>query len=926
MQKIKLAVTGLFVVLFLMFIGTRFFMPAVQGKGGLSAPTGLMASDASYPDKVGLNWNAVRGATTYRIFRSTVNDPLTAVNVATSASVVDFDFSPASNVTYFYWVRAENGSIVSQFSQPDQGSSFSGVDTGICCPLGQPQIPVQNTVTAAKVFLGKALFWDEQLSSTRTVSCGTCHQPAKGGSDGRSVVGNVNSTHPGPDNVLGTGDDKTGSPGVALITAAGFYERSDIFGFRAQVTRRKSPSAINAAFVSDFLFWDGRAREVFRDPVTNAVLINFFGALESQAVGPPVSSAEMAHQGRDWNQITTQLAESKPLALSPSMPAGLNDWIAGSTYPELFQEAFGTPDITPSRIAFAIASYERVLISDRAPWDKFTQTTAPVLTDAELRGRTVFNNSQCSSTCHLGSAFTGNVFFNLGVRPGSEDGGQAEITGNQNQLANFRTPSLRNVELRGPYMHNGRFATLEAVIEFYNRGGDFPNNNTIRPLNLTTQQKADLLAFIKRPLTDPRVAAETPPFDRPTLYTESNRVPVIEGTGVTGSGGVPQAIAVEPPLVGNPSFTVAVSGALGGAQATLVIHSSDPGTSGIPASGSFHRSVVNLGGSGSGNGYGSVSIAIPDNAALVNQTFFGRWYVNDASAAGGVAISQVFRFTVFGEATFAARARHADFDGDGKTDVSVFRPSDGNWYLLNSSTGTFNVVNLGIGTDILVPEDYDGDGKTDVAIYRDGGWYLQRSRDGFGGLSFGLTGDKPQPGDYDGDGIADVAVFRPSNATWYINASRDGFSVVQFGLATDRPVAGDYDGDGKTDIAIYRDGIWFIQRSRDGLFAGQFGVAEDKPVVGDYDGDSKTDLAVYRPSTGVWYFLKSGDGQLGGNQFGLSTDLPSPGDYDGDGRNDLTVYRQADGNWYILPTTSGIFQVRHWGLSEDRSVPGAFVP
>ncbi len=921
-----MAVTGLFVLLFLSFISGRIFVPSVKGQSGLPAPTGLIASDGSYKDKVGLNWNAVRGAVIYRVFRSPVNDPATAQNVATTVSVVDFDFTSANDATFFYWVRAENGQVVSPFSQPDQGFSVSGTDTGICCPLGQPQVPFQNTVTAAKVFLGKTLFWDEQLSSTGTVSCGTCHQPAKGGSDGRSVIGNSRSTHPGADNVLGTADDKTGSPGVSLITAAGLYEKSNIFGLKEQVTRRKSPSVINAAF-SDLLFWDGRAREIFRDPLTNQVLIDFSGALESQAVGPLLESSEMAHQGRNWNQVTTQLAASRPMALSPSIPAGLKDWIGSSTYPELFQEAFGTPEITPSRIAFAIASYERILVSDRTPWDKYIQTTLPVLTDAELRGRTVFNQSQCSSTCHLGSALTGNIFFNLGVRPGSEDGGLGEISGNPNQLAQFRTPSLRNAELRAPFMHNGRFATLEDVVEFYNRGGDFPNGNVIRPLNLSAQQKADLVALLKRPLTDPRVAAETPPFDRPTLYTESTRVPVILGTGVSGSGGsVPQAIAVEPPLVGNPSFTVALSGALGGAQATLVIDANDPGTSGIPASGSFHRSVVTLGGSGAGSGYGSVSIAIPDNAALIDQTFTGRWYVNDAGAAGGVAVSQAFRFTVFGEATFAARAKHADFDGDGKTDVSVFRPSEGNWYILNSSTGSFNAVNLGIGSDILVPEDYDGDGKTDVAIYRDGAWYLQRSRDGFGGVSFGLSGDKPQPGDYDGDGIADVAVFRPSDSTWYIQRSRDGFTAAQFGLSSDRPVAADYDGDGKTDIAIYRDGIWYVQRSRDGLMAAQFGAAEDKPVVGDYDADGKADLAVFRPSTGVWYFLRSSDGVLGGNQFGIATDLPSPGDYNGDGRNDLVVFRQSDGNWYILESSSSPFRVQHWGLSQDRSVPGALVP
>jgi hypothetical protein len=215
---------------------------------------------------------------------------------------------------------------------------------------------------------------------------------------------------------------------------------------------------------------------------------------------------------------------------------------------------------------------------------------------------------------------------------------------------------LRNVALRAPYMHNGRLASLTDVVEFYNRGGDFDAPNIdrvrVRPLNLSPQQKADLIAFLGRPLTDPRVAAATTPFDRPTLYSESQNVPQIVGTGSPGSGAnVPQMTAIEPPILGNPSFTVGVSKALGQAQAVLVIDKNDPGTGpAIPATGSFARATIQLAGFGSGQGFGSVSLSIPNDAALIGSTFFGRWYVNDVNAPGGVAVTPAFRMTVFGAA------------------------------------------------------------------------------------------------------------------------------------------------------------------------------------------------------------------------------------------------------------------------------------
>jgi len=305
------------------------------------------------------------------------------------------------------------------------------------------------------------------------------------------------------------------------------------------------------------------------------------------------------------------------------------------------------------RIAEAIATFERTLYSDQTPFDLSVQQITP-LGAAEQRGQGIFNTRGCN-VCHAGSLFSDNAFHNIGVRPQTEDTGRFQVTGNTNNIGEFRTPSLRNVGLRGPYFHNGRFAALEDVVAFYNRGGDFDapniNHNLIRPLGLSPQQQSDLVAFLRNALTDPRVQAATAPFDRPTLYSESNRVPAITGSGTQGSGGnTPQVTAIEPALAGNPNFTVGVTNALGAAEAVLVIDSNDPGVGpSIPATGSFARISMQLSGSGAGQGFGSVSMLVPANSSLVGQTFFGRWYVRDSSAPGGVAASPAFRFTVFGD-------------------------------------------------------------------------------------------------------------------------------------------------------------------------------------------------------------------------------------------------------------------------------------
>ena len=158
-----------------------------------------------------------------------------------------------------------------------------------------------------------------------------------------------------------------------------------------------------------------------------------------------------------------------------------------------------------------------------------------------------------------------------------------------------------------------------------------------------------------------------------------------------------------------------------------------------------------------------------------------------------------------------------DFDGDGKSDITIYR--DGVWYVIRSSNGAPTATGYGgLPQDIPIPADYDGDGKTDIAIYRSGEWFILRSSDGgetridFGGV----PQDKPVPADYDGDGKADLAVYRDGG--WFILRSSDGGGTATGfgGLPQDIPVPADYDGDGKADLAVYRDGRWFILRSSDG--------------------------------------------------------------------------------------------------------------
>lgn len=270
----------------------------------------------------------------------------------------------------------------------------------------------------------------------------------------------------------------------------------------------------------------------------------------------------------------------------------------------------------------------------------------------------------------------------------------------------------------------------------------------------------------------------------------------------------------------------------------------------------------------------------------------------------------------------------ADLDGDLRTDFSVYRPSESQFFVFNSSNGSIRAQQFGVNRDIPTPGDYDGDNITDISVWRpsNGDWFILRSSNGTVQIgNWGGQGDIPSVGDYDGDARADHTVYRPSTGQWFTYRSTDSMpQVTSFGLAEDKPVPADFDGDGRTDIAVFRPstGAWFVKNSANGAFvAYSWGLPTDMPAAGDYDGDGRADVTVFRPSTGQWFTRLTTTGGVRVTSWGIDGDIPVAGDYDGDGREDVAVFRPSNGLWYVIRSSNSSVLAAGWGLEGDVPLP-----
>jgi cytochrome c peroxidase len=312
-------------------------------------------------------------------------------------------------------------------------------------PLPPVPVPEDNPLTPQKIELGRLLFFDARLSADGSLACVSCHLPDQGW-----------ALH-------------------APLSIA----------YPTNMERRVSPTLVNVAY-NKVLLWDGRA-----------------GSLEKQALGPV----------------------QNPLHMNQNLDLLIEKLNAIPDYADRFQRVFGTP-VSPETLGKALAAFERTLITRNAPFDRYMAGDQKAMPESPVRGMALFKGKARCILCHNGPNFTDNLFHNLGVPDApllahplvqasirfdakrmnlpdyaevKEDFGRYLVTKDEKDKRAFKTPTLRNVAERDPYMHNGAFQSLEDIIDFYDGGGgDVAGKSPLlQPLALTTQEKRDLLAFLQ---------------------------------------------------------------------------------------------------------------------------------------------------------------------------------------------------------------------------------------------------------------------------------------------------------------------------------------------------------------------------------------------------------------------------------------------
>ena len=330
---------------------------------------------------------------------------------------------------------------------------------------GMISYPADNPQTDAKIDLGRHLFYDKSLSPDGTTSCASCHKLSSGFADIFPTSLGVNGER-GP---------------------------------------RNAPSLVNIAYNASFN-WDGR-----------------FASLEHQALCPIYNFQQLGNNfgtqidsSSQWTTYNSQPGNFDSLFLYHRMnqrPSGLQ----GESYPDMFIKVWGTATITMDHIAKSLAAFERTIISTNSDFDKYNNGDATVLSKnpEAIHGYQIFIDAKGANCigCHNGYNFTDGQFHDNGIGFNSKiiDHGRINVTKDQADLVKFKTPTLRNVALTAPYMHDGRFATLEQVIKNYNKGGTHttPNQDPrIKSLNMSDQDVSDLAEFLKT-LTDHTFVADT---------------------------------------------------------------------------------------------------------------------------------------------------------------------------------------------------------------------------------------------------------------------------------------------------------------------------------------------------------------------------------------------------------------------------------